>query len=85
MGIKKAMATAIFLEKRKEDTLEFLAENISSSFQLLANIDANLALSVLEQINDQFDEEKAETLTLHLREQIEDIADKMVISHDDLD
>ena len=85
MSIKKAMATAFFLEKKKEETVEFLANSIGDSFELLANIEPALALGVLEQLNEQFNEEIAAEVTKNNKERIEEVASKLNYTTDDLE
>lgn len=79
------MATAMFLEKKKEETVEFLASNIAGSFSLLANIEPGLALQVLDQLNEQFNEEVAVQLAESNKERIEEVASEMHFTSDDLE
>ena len=85
MSIKKAMAAGLFLEKKKEETVEFLADSIGNSFALLANIEPSVALNVLEQLNEQFDEKIAEELIESNEKRIEEVASKMNFTTDDLE
>jgi len=85
MSLKKAMATGMFLEKKKEDTIEFLANNIAESFQLLANIEPNVAMHVLNQLNEQLNEEIAEEIAESHLNQINAVASKMNLTLDDLE
>lgn len=42
----------MFLEEKKKETVDYLADQIASSFSLLANIEPNAALDVLNQMNE---------------------------------
>ena len=85
MSLKKAMATGMFLDKKKGETVEFLANSIGDSFALLANIEPGVALDVLEQLNEQFDEEIAQEMIENNRKRIEEVANKMNFTTDDLE
>lgn len=85
MSIKKAIASGMFLEQKKEETVQFLANNIAETFQLLANIEPAVALSVVEQLNEQFNEEIADELIESRNEQLERVAGMVNISESDLD
>jgi len=85
MSIKKAIATGAFLEDRKEQAINVLADIIANSFTVLANTEPGVALAVLEQLNDQFNEDKAKEMIEQHEKQINNMADKMALSPDDLD
>lgn len=85
MSIKKAVAVGMLLEQGKNDSVEFLMDSVGKSFMLLANLDPEAALSVLEQLNDQFNEEIAEGLINSRNEQIEKIAQRVVIPQEELE
>lgn len=85
MSIKKAMATAMLLEKHKTETVEVLVEQISSTFSLLANIEPDAALQVLTAFNEQYSEEIRDELLDSRDKMIESVAGKIHIDLDDLD
>ena len=85
MSIKKALATAMLLEKRKETTVEYLANNIAQAFELLANIEPEVALSVLNQLNTQLNEEATAELQASIEASIEKVAESLSISADELE
>lgn len=85
MSIKKELVTKMFLEKTKEETLDFLAKNIANSFTLLANTDPEVALHVLEQMNSQFNKELAQELIDDRVQKLDNLTKQLHIDIDDLD
>ncbi len=85
MSIKKAIATGMFLQTKHDDTIDFLTESIASTFSMLANLDPNTALFVIQQLSEQFDEEIAEEQSLRIKESIEEVSSHVNITEFDLE
>lgn len=85
MSIKRALAAGIILEKEKKELVESLASNIGENFSLLANQEPMVALDILKQLNEQFNEEIANDLALSVKKSFDKLAEKINVNLDELE
>lgn len=85
MSIKRALAAGIILEKEKKELVESLASNIGENFSLLANQEPMVALDILKQLNEQFNEEIANDLALSAKKSFDKLAEKINVNLDELE
>jgi len=85
MSIKKTLATAYLLDSNNKEAIDYLAEQIASGFSLLANMEPGAALEVLNQMNEQYNEEIADSLIESRNKQLDKMAAAMCISPDQLE
>tara|TARA_R100000951_G_scaffold49380_1_gene41698 strand:- start:70 stop:330 length:261 start_codon:yes stop_codon:yes gene_type:complete len=85
MSIKKALVKAYFLEEKKNETVEFLGNQLAQAFTLLANLEPDAALQCLNQMKEQFNEQIADELLNSREEQFDKMAAQMHITEDQLD
>ena len=84
-NIRNALATAKMLDHSNNAALEGIGEAISVLFSTLANMEPQLALSVLEQLEDQLDQKIVDELLSERSDMLEELAEAVTLDPSDFE